>query len=351
MRRRLRSEKRIRRDRASARRSLQRCRKKRSRRSGGSADQRGFVVNRKLRVRKPTLGHRRLEAPAALDFAQSAEDTLSFLRDIRAKVFEDQARKMLIDHRPCKFVTPGAALVLIAELTRVTEYSKRCALHGHFSADPRVRSLLGATGYLEYFGIPWKRAPGETREFLKHYTDRRSVGRIAKELVTHFAAEARFEAVDVKALGRAIIECMDNVAAHAYPTSVSEPFLRRQWWLLGYRDPVRHELSFCFYDQGVGIPQTIRTRLRDRLPLVGPTDCELIVRGVTEGYSSTQEPSRGRGLLKLKAFIVGARSGELMIVTDRSHCIFRRGCAPVTSSRSVGLAGTLIVWRVTLDHG
>ena len=122
----------------------------------------------------------------------------------------------------------------------------------------------------------------------------------------------------------------------------------RSWWLLGYRDTESGEIAYCFYDQGVGIPATIRPRLPDRIRSLFPSGSRLIRRAVQLGhYSRTGKPSRGRGLPTLHRFIESAARGELLIFAGESRCIFRSGQKPLLDDFSERLQGTLISWSFT----
>jgi hypothetical protein len=132
---------------------------------------------------------------------------------------------------------------------------------------------------------------------------------------------------------------------HAYPPDW-KGFVHNRWWLLGYRDSKTHEVSFCFYDQGLGIPKTIRTRFKDKFGRLSASDSDLIVKAVVEGhYSSTKDPTRGRGLPVLKRFIDKSASGRLMIVSRSSRCIFTKA-EPITADLKKKFKGTLISWSL-----
>ena len=332
--------------RSVAKRNEQQRKKRAARLRRGHASQQPYFIEKRLRIRKPTTRKQFLSFPTKLNLEAEVEETLKFVFDIRKAFFTDLSRHIQFDHSTCESISPEVALLLIAEITRCHEYSKRCSLFGNRPKHEGVQSLLGAVGYLAHFGMPWKMSDLETRQFLVHFTERQTRGVVAKELVQHFAPVAKLDQTAIKALGRAIIECMDNVSLHAYPANENGRFLRKQWWLLGYRDMTKGEISLCFYDQGVGIPKTIRTRWRDQLSFLSDSDADLIVRGVTRGYSSTQNPTRGRGLPKLKLFIDNASNGELRIVSDRSSCTFKKGFDPTTLQLDSDLDGTMVIWRI-----
>lgn len=285
--------------------------------------------------------------PQSLDFGDALEDTLEFFRHLRVMIGGGRHRVVRIDHSALQKITPGAALVLIAELIKLATLNPGCRLRGNMATNPEVRELLGQVGYWEYFaGFEWKSEANNSKVFLKHRFGNRTSGKTVNELIGHFLPEAKLSGEARKALYTAIVECMDNVMKHAYPIEEMSSHFYCQWWLLGYRDSKTHEISFCFFDQGLGIAKTIRTRLKDRLGPLSADDSALIVKAVVDGhYSSTKDPTRGRGLPTLKRFVDQAEAGELMIVSRQSRCIFWKNNCKEVDFR-VKLGGTLIAWTL-----
>jgi anti-sigma regulatory factor (Ser/Thr protein kinase) len=194
--------------------------------------------------------------------------------------------------------------------------------------------------------MKWEVKQSDHKFFLQVKTGNKTQGQIVKELLQHFGPEAHLTKAGEKAFYPAVVECMDNVMKHAYAGSRRGGILLNQWWLMGYRDSETHEIFFCFFDQGLGIPKTIRTRLKDKFGPLSLSDSEIIEKAVIEGhYSSTKDPTRGRGLPTLKRFIDTAQLGQLMIVSHKSRCIFTRdGTKSAVLNRSFG--GTLVAWKL-----
>jgi anti-sigma regulatory factor (Ser/Thr protein kinase) len=282
-----------------------------------------------------------------MDFDANLAETIQFFGQFRRLVDELRPSLIRIDHSALQRISPAAALVLISDVVRADSILENCKWRGNAATHPEVHELLGEVGYWKYFhGIEWKRSKSSSREFIQHRFGKLTQGEVVKEVVQHFLPELQVPAESKKALYPALIECMDNVMKHAYlPRDKDKPFYHR-WHLLGYRDPSTHEVFFCFYDQGVGIPKTIRVRLRDKMGPISRSDADLIAKAVVEGhYSSTKDPTRGRGLPTLKRFIDAAKSGELMIVTFKSRCIFSRENNDLLNFQQK-FCGTLIVWHL-----
>jgi hypothetical protein len=290
--------------------------------------------------------------PAGLDFGECAIETLQFFRHLRGAISQHGRKAIFVDHSELQRLSPEAGLVLVAEMYRschlFRESRKVCSLPD----DPRIRDLLGEVGYYNYFRRAeqlWSPSVQNRGHFLAHQKGTKLEPRVVKSLMQHFASAATLESDMSSALYAALIECMNNVLEHAYPAAAPHAADYRLWWILSYVDPRTRKISFCFFDQGVGIPSTIRTRLRDA-PWLGPlarSDSELVQTAVIRGgYSSTKLISKGRGLPTLKRFIDNAPDGELSIVTHKSICTFHTNQRPSRADGKISLPGTLIAWNI-----
>jgi anti-sigma regulatory factor (Ser/Thr protein kinase) len=280
-----------------------------------------------------------------LDLLNNYEETAKCFAELRLHVFEDPASSVNIDHSLIEQVSPEAVLVLIAEMARADEYAPRCKKTGSMPKSRDVLEFIWGVGYLQHFGLRLQNPRTGAREFLRYFTAKKTDQRMAKQLVDHFTEACQLSVEAAKALKVAIGECMTNVKLHAYPNK-SDRRLIDQWWLLGYRDRVSHEISFCFYDQGDSIPETIRTRLEDQVPLFKPSDSEMIFKGIEGHYSKTKDTGRGSGLPTLREFIDTAKDGELLILSRKGRYSFKKGSEPQYADMEIQFPGTLIAWTL-----
>jgi hypothetical protein len=290
--------------------------------------------------------------PEGLDFGALAVETLKFFRELRRQISRHGRKSVFVDHSQLRRLTPEAGLVLVAEMYRSCELFRECRKICSLPEDSQVRDLLGEVGYYKYFRGGeklWSPSPQQRGHFLTHQKGTRLEPTVVKSLMLHFASAATLEKEMSSALYEALIECMNNVLEHAYPDHVPYADRYRLWWILSYVDPTSRKISFCFFDQGIGIPRTIRTRFRDA-PWLGPlarSDSELVQTAVIRGgYSSTKLASKGRGLPTLKRFIDTAPDGELSIVAHKSICTFHTGRSAMRSDEKIALPGTLIAWNI-----
>jgi len=249
-------------------------------------------------------------------------------------------------------MTPETSLVLMAEMFRAHRLYGECEKLCTLPDDPHIRDLLGEVGYYDYFPETkkvWEPPKGVQRHFFSHQKGTFLDPTVVKSLLLHFETVSSLGAEMNSALYEALVEGMNNVLEHAYPHTIGRTAQYRYWWMLGYVDTGTCEMSFSFFDQGVGIPKTIRTRFKDSpwLGPLAPADSQLVQRAVIEGgYSSTKMPSKGRGLPTLKRFIDAATDGELSIISDKTFCVFHTGRKAVRADHKNSLPGTLITWNI-----
>ncbi|MGD8230755.1 hypothetical protein [Vibrio sp. TRT 1302] len=156
-------------------------------------------------------------------------------------------------------------------------------------------------------------------------------------------------------------EAMTNVGHHAYPENCEHRPREKCWYLTGSYDLKSKELKVAFFDQGVGIPNTLETsKLKEKVQYyvskIVTKDKRQLERALLEasievGRTSTGEPDRGNGLPDLLEFIRQTGNGELSIYS--SHGFYRLTIEnqkekKTTSALSLQMQGTLIVWRITL---
>lgn len=286
--------------------------------------------------------------PSDFSLLDHPEATITFFRHLRKLILEQPHRAVAMDHSSIANLSPEAGLVLIAELYRADFYAPRCQKFGNPASAPLVGEIFQKIGYWQHFGINYNGPERSGRQFILQKTGRRTSGSLVKSVIAHLSEVAAFSPAEKQRLYEAFIECMDNVMNHAYPHRIrTPPVLIGQWWLLAYRDSTTKEVWLCFLDQGEGIPGTIRTRIKDLLPLFRPDDSALIVKAVTEGsFSKHDSPTRGNGLPTLRAFVDEAQDGELRIMSNYAYCVFAHGKKPETKMLTQSFDGTLVVWRI-----
>lgn len=317
-----------------------------------------YLINREAVRSVDGSGQFSAQFPARFSLLENPAETLDFFRETRAFTLENPTRTIVFKHGTIKMISPETAIVLIAELTLANAYTRGIEMNSERDLthmDAAAFKILKDIGYWDYFGVidgPETEGVCSTN-VLRHVHGYEGNLRFIHDLMAHFEPDKNFGVTGRQALVSAIGECMANALEWAYPDqSRRDRTLHNHWWACGHRDDTKNEISFCVYDQGVGIPATIRRRLGDALPrlLYGRSDAEIIADAIMHGQASrTRDTTRGRGLPSLKEIFTECADAKVTVLSHKSVCeITKLGDDVNVETRNLPseLNGTLVVWNL-----
>lgn len=159
-----------------------------------------------------------------------------------------------------------------------------------------------------------------------------------------------------------ISEAVTNVTHHAYPERLEGK--DKSWYLTGSFDRSKKILKIAFYDQGIGIPNSLPESgiwekvvayfsSKNIVAAERKRDEMLIKAAVSVDRTSTNKNDRGKGLQDLIEFIRQLGSGYLSIMSYKGlfKCTINSGKEKIKSENfDRPLLGTLIIWSVKLDE-
>jgi hypothetical protein len=157
-----------------------------------------------------------------------------------------------------------------------------------------------------------------------------------------------------------LTEAVTNVTHHAYPNEKSCE--EKSWYLTGSFNKQTKEMKIAFYDQGIGIPNSLPASeiwekvlsyfSKLKLPKAEQSKhAKLLEAAVSIDRTSTGENDRGKGLQDLLEFIRERKEGYLSILSYHGlyKCWIENGNEfSKTVSMARPLNGTLIIWNVKL---
>lgn len=293
--------------------------------------------------------------PETMDFLAHRESTLAALTGLRYAILTGGTARVMVDLSRIQFISDAAAVVLAAELKRCLSYARNLEVRGNYPAmNSSAIAVLTSFGVFEHLELP---APplGITDErrrcfriVAKDTTDSVTLGGLAEHFVPFIDQYITTDPAWKRQLYKALIDAASNTAEHAYSEPTARPWLQARWWAAGIVNEPEKFMRFVFWDQGLGIPHTIR-----RSGLFGSIadelrrDHGLIEQAVQKGYSRHRKnPRRGHGLSVLIELIRRAPHGVLEIHSGRGTYEFRRDSPPATRLHTGDIGGTLLVWTV-----
>ena len=277
--------------------------------------------------------------------------------------------KVLLDFTRVQKLYPGGTLVLLAYLelllqrfpgrikARCTPGSLAAQLLGHFGIAGALQVLHAANVPKHESVLNWQYLTGTGADGAK----------ISSLLQTY---RELTEQEPPPGLYDVLAEALINVRHHAYPAAVDVPEPMRRWWLFSRYDAPKNKLPgslyIAVYDLGIGIQNSLRSKLQRGELLVGAADElaswvgldlaiqeRVLLKHAVEGNrTSTGMAHRGKGLPEMRDFVRNTPSGRLYLISGRAQY----ACVAVNDTSSCischdSFPGTLILWSIPLKVG
>ena len=322
------------------------------------AKQNGILFDTNLE-RRPVI------LPNNFSLSTNYGETVGAIQMMREMAFTDFCPIMLhFEH--VTHIEPAAALALVAEIHRIRSLRGVKAITGTYPRRRDVYLSLCDMGFFSLLNIAERSdVPRQVDDrdgpiFLRFLSD----NRVYAELIDRFVSILENNIMAMNALARerlvaAIGEAMANSLDHAYPDPQPDFTMPNRWWMSSWVSSADREVSIAFFDQGVGIPNTldpnayesIRAALANISHLrlsARPSDGEIIMAATEYHRSGTGSSGRGRGFADMKRFVDVCRDGELRVLSYRGSYHYIRG-KEAFGNEALSLGGTLIEWRFRHD--
>ncbi len=314
-------------------------------------------INKKFEVTEPSQGKIIISFPRRMNFREDLDPTLEFLNQLRDEMLYGTHSEVFLEHKNLEKITPEVAVILLAEMQRCVEYkSSAKRFRGNYPSNEEVASILIDIGFYSSLNIkaPPKTHRNDNRVFFKIIPGNETDARIANQLVSHFEKVISFDPIARKRLLAALIECMDNVHNHAYRDSKTTPDLLGEWWMAGFIDKDTEQVAFIFFDQGVGVPTTLREKWVIKMKrLAGMNDGELIKEAVLKGITRRQSKRHGNGFPSFKEFINATPNeagGFLRVISNSGDYSYCKNTKIPPEMLKIPLNGSLLIWSLQTDR-
>lgn len=303
-----------------------------------------------------------INLPSNLDFEENYEKTASHFAVLRRAVMLRKHIKSL-DFSRLNRISPSAALVLASEVDQWNQKVKGKLKANLPSWNENVKRLLCEMGYFELLNLEtprseWTKGNTTFFNFKRGQASKdHDNGQLAKELRIEIEKIVGHR-IKKTVLFKGLSEAITNVVQHAYLHS-SEPNQKR-WWISGSFSKDEEKLCVTFYDQGIGIPETLPTsKIFEQIAdfLYSWPDSRKIQAAMEAGRTSSGLEERGKGLQDLIEFAKTHRKGSLSIYSlkgmfkqEFSIADGESGPKLVRRDFANSIGGTLIEWSVFLGE-
>lgn len=293
-----------------------------------------------------------LRSPPKLNLSDRRSESLKFFRDLQDVLLHSRYGSVFVDLEPLLSISDSCAVMLAAELQRCYKYGSKKSIAGSYP-NPKHDSynVMVGLGVFDLLGVPSPQLSKQERAWFKIYADNHTRGEMIAQLREHFTPVlSNMIAMDRswnQKFYRALTDATTNALDHAYIKRTRLPWMERMWWAAGIVSQSAQTLRFVFWDQGVGIPTTIRRKgLLARLTARAANDGELIDEATERGSSRFRDGRRGHGLYALIELIDLAPSGTLDIISGRGRYRYQKGAPNLREQFPGHVGGTLIVWTL-----
>lgn len=291
---------------------------------------------------------------------------LNAISQIENRLFRGGYR-IKLDFSRVEKIFPGGMLILLAALQRLTTLYPRRIL-ARCPPQSLSSQLLNHFGLANALGVnPSLSKPKASSVLSWNYlTGTQAAGPEVTELLNKYRDNTNAEIPP--GLFAVLTEGLTNVRQHAYTEESDAPAALRKWWLFArYDEPVddqKGSLYIAIYDMGVGIPFTMRNKLKrkevviDLLDKAGKAisfsdgnalDRRLLQAAIEHKRSQTGQPHRGNGLPEMREFIDSTEGGRLHIVSGKAqYSIIRGKSEGHAEGFKQEFPGTLLLWGLPL---
>jgi hypothetical protein len=311
--------------------------------------------------------------PAVMNFSSTYETTALCIKLIRTLVeiggkAKSGLRLVRVDFSDLKKISTSASLVLTAEISRWDDSIRRRLKPLVESWDQNIFEHFYNLGFFDLFenksGLPdiSKNDKKKTLSVVRYIKglcgDGSKIRCFKQRLVEIIGSEIEKWTFLVCGLDEAIT----NVSHHAYPATFYVADENKCWYLSSGFCSESRELKVVFYDQGVGIQNTLPSSgiYEKVVSFLADINASLMRRKKDEvmlkaamvvDRTSTGDEDRGKGLQDLLEFIKHRGDGYLSVLSG--HALYKysmSGGVEETKSASfkTEMQGTLLIWCVRL---
>lgn len=314
-------------------------------------------------------------APSVLSFSSNAKTTIAFFDQLKAAIFTDEnyrrkgavrRKELCLELDSITSISLPCAVILSAELKRWTTIRGLVPrLRNYKNWDQKVRSLLINLGTLKHLGIPRRMYDTDddialAGQFILLELTSATTTDTEKIAELQHGIQSLLASFQPKPyIYTALVEAAANVIDHAYnsnqPLRYGQPGEKR-WYATASFDPGKNALRFFVYDQGVGIPASLR-RKTDWYNAITPllqkagiveNDVETIDAAFALGRTRTQKSERGKGLADILSVLKHTKAGHVRVLSGKGDHITYADQTVEKHLHGSHVGGTLIEWSLPI---
>lgn len=319
------------------------------------------ISNRALGVTNAEPPKTYIQVPSELSFGSNWENVIETLNQIKHSIRYAGIKRTVvrIDHSKMLNVTPSGILVLASTIERAQKLANVSfkGIPEYLPKDDVVRYLLNKIDYWKYFDVGQLETSitQERFSFCKIIDSYQADNAMIGKMVEFFSEQVGFNGDTKSLLFTALCEAAANSVEHGYNSSFHNQATDR-WWLTAYIDKAQGSMSFVFYDQGMGIFNSLRNHKEEKVKkffsrmhnlIKDKPNANILKQMVETNFSKYETDNRGYGVQTFKHFIDEAKDGLLFIASENASYEYPNDTLKEYKNK---LDGTLIVWKIKIGY-
>ncbi|WP_019028768.1 hypothetical protein [Colwellia piezophila] len=328
-----------------------------------------LIIKKTIKIEKLKRRNFILFLPESLNFCDDYEETALYFQVIRklghGNKLSNKAYKLKsVNFDSLKKISTSASLVLTAEISKWEDILNADLVPNIENWQPEIIEQFLEVGFFDLFNnqpeLPKVSNTSDLAlvKYIKGQCGDAKKSRVLRKALQQLIGD------DINKwtfLRSGLDEAITNVSHHAYPEHKYKNNAEKNWYLTGSLNKSTKELKIVFYDQGIGIPNTLKAselweKIYKSLSFIPQAqrklDSILIKAAVEVERTSTGEEDRGKGLQDLLEFIKHRSDGYLSIISQRGlykYSIINGKVKNKSESFKAPILGTLLIWSVTLE--
>ena len=297
-----------------------------------------------------------------MSLAENFDGVTRLLGQIRQHSNRQRNERIYINFKDIEEISPGAALVVAAELDRFNHVPHRRGQKLRAvdvdEWNEQVRARLEDMGFFDLLHVQvGDRADndGSSTKYIRFRSGAQVEGKAIEDLRRLDLVPFFGDSVpNRRRLYAAVTEAMINVVHHAYQSDAQ--VICPNWWLAASHNVADSEIRILLYDQGVGIPETLPRNFAERVQqILRPTDADMIRVAHELTRTVSGQEHRGHGLQRdVRRYVESIDCiGGYRVTSLRGQYTWKRRpdgrIEESTRNFRRPLPGTLIEWRLTLQ--
>lgn len=299
-------------------------------------------------------------APENMNLNENYKETVAFFNELRF-ICEKTKKRFIIDFKHLKKISPAAALAFTAEIDRIKRIKcfKRMRVIDFQKWNRNIKLQLRDMGMFTLLNVnnlpaSFLHEDNDSEDYyIPFQSGDMASGEDALRLQSLLSTLIEVSVPSPKVLQKSLTEAMTNSINHAYPDNyiANSPLKKRLWWMSASLNVNRRVLTIMFYDEGIGIPNSLPRTYPEFVKSLGGLindDAQLIRAATKVRRTSTGQKTRGKGLKDIKDYITSSHDGMLKIFSYRGEYKYLSDGKETVINRDLALNGTLIQWKVAL---